>query len=139
MGREFVHFISEAVKEECAVILASSNFMLILSDGSQERKTGKEKELALVRCKRNGIPTYIVLSLLEMENFGGVNADSIVKGINSLFERKSSFELEEDRYRNVVVSATADGACVNTGKYNGVLTQLKCEQPLLLTIQCANL
>ena len=91
MGREFVHFISEVVKENCAVILASSNFISILCDGSQARKTGREKEIMLVRCDRNGIPTYIVPSLLEMENFGGVNADSIVKGIDSLFERKGSF------------------------------------------------
>ena len=30
--------------------------MSILSDGSQARKTGKEKELVLIRCERNGIP-----------------------------------------------------------------------------------
>lgn len=85
-GREFVHCISQAVQEKCAIILASSEFMSILSDGSQARKTGKEKELVLVRCERNGIPTYMVLSLLEMQEFGGVGADAIVRGINSLFE-----------------------------------------------------
>ena len=78
-GREFVHFILEPAKENCTVILAGSNFMSILSDGSLARKPGQEIELVLVRCQRNAIPTYIILSLLEMENFEGVNADSIVK------------------------------------------------------------
>ena len=137
-GREFVHCIAEAVKEKCAVILASSNFMSILSDGSQARKTGKEKELVLIRCERNGIPTYMVVSLLEMQKFGGGNADAIFQGINSLFQGSSPFNLPEDVYRHKVISATADGASVNMGKYTGVLTQLKSDRPWLLMIHCAN-
>ena len=38
----------------------------------------------------------------------------------------------------MVVSATADGASVNTRKYNGIFTQLKRERPWLLTTHCAN-
>ena len=37
-----------------------------------------------------------------------------------------------------LVSCTADVASVNMGKYSGVLTQMKNEQPWLLTIHCAN-
>ncbi len=109
----------------------------ILSDGSQARKTGKEKGLVLIRCERNGIPTYIVLSLLEMQKFGGGNADSIINGINSLFENSGPFEITQEMYKNMVVSATADGASVNMGKYSGVLTHMKRERPWLLTIYCA--
>ena len=74
-GREFVHCIAQAVREKTAIILASGHFMSILSDGSQARKTGKEKELVLVRTERNGLPVYIVASLLEMSRFGGGGAD----------------------------------------------------------------
>ena len=137
-GREFVHCIAEAVKEKCAVILGSTHFMSLLSDGSQARKTGKEKELVLIRCERNGIPTYMVLSLLEMQQFGGSNADAIKKAIDSLFERPSKFDIPKEQYRNCLVSCTADGASVNMGKYSGVLTQMKNERPWLLTIHCAN-
>ena len=59
--------------------------MSILSDRSQARKTGKEKELVLVRCEKNDIPIYMVLSLLEMQEFGGGKADPIMKAIDSLF------------------------------------------------------
>ena len=93
-GKEFIHCIAEAVKEKCAVILGSRHFMSLLSDGSQARKTGKEKELVLIRCERNGIPTYMVLSLLEMQQFGGSNANAIKK--------------EEEQYRKCLFSCTAE-------------------------------
>ena len=99
-GREFVYCITEAVKEKCAIILASGNFMSILSDGSQARKTKQEKELVLVRTERNGIPTYVVCSLLEMAKYGGGDADSIVKGINSVFQdEKSLLKMDEESYK----------------------------------------
>ena len=37
-----------------------------------------------------------------------------------------------------MVSATSDGASVNTGIYNGVLTQMKRERSWLITIHCAS-
>ena len=42
-----------------------------MSDGSQARKTSKEKELTLIRTQRNGHPEYVVISLSEMPRFGG--------------------------------------------------------------------
>ena len=137
-GREFVHCIAEAVREKSALILGSVDFFSILSDGSQARKTKAEKELVLIRTERNGIPVYIVASLLEMEKFGGGNANAIVKGINSLFNESGPYRMSPEDYEGKLVSSTADGASVNTGKYNGVLTQLKRNRPWLLTIHCAN-
>ena len=55
-AKEFVHCISEAIVEKVAVILASSNFMSVLSNGSQARKTGSEKDLILTRIERGGLP-----------------------------------------------------------------------------------
>jgi hypothetical protein len=63
-----------------ALILGSVDFFSILSDGSQAQKTKAEKELVFIRMERNGIPVYIVASLLEMEKFSGGNANTIVKG-----------------------------------------------------------
>ena len=137
-GREFVHCIAEAVQEKCAVILSGTDFFSILSDGSQARKTKAEKELVLIRTERNGIPVYIVASLLEMEKFGGGNADAIVNGINSLFAESAPYAMSPEQYQGKLISCTADGASVNTGRYNGVLTQLKRNRPWLLTIHCAN-
>ena len=76
-AREYVQCIVNAVREKCAAIIASQHFMSLMSDGSQARKTGTEKELVMVRVERNSIPCYLVLSLLEMSENGGVDADSI--------------------------------------------------------------
>ena len=117
----------------------------MLSDGSQARKTNDEKELVLVRTERNGIPVYFVVSLLEMADLGGTNADSIKAAIDGIFQKAG----EDDEhavngpvplsdYRTKVVSATADGANVNMGVYSGVLTQMKREREWLVKIHCVN-
>ncbi|CAB4029586.1 Hypothetical predicted protein, partial [Paramuricea clavata] len=102
----------------------------ILTDGSQARKTKAEKEMVLIRTKRNGIPIYIVASLLEMEKFGGGSAGAIFNGINSLFKESAPFAMSPEQYQEKLISST--------GRYNGVLTQLKRNRPWLLTIYCAN-
>jgi hypothetical protein len=110
-----------------------------MSDGSQARKTGSEKELVMVRVERNGIPCYLIVSLLEMSEYGDVDANSIKMGINSIFnEENGVIKLSEDNYKNMLVSATTDGASVNTGAYNGILTQLSQTRGWLLTVHCAN-
>ncbi len=134
--KEYIHYIADAVSEKVAVILGSSDFMSVLSDGSQARKTKKEKELILVRTERNGIPVYFVSSLLEMADYGGANANSIKKAIDQVFCEK--MHLDEESYLKSMVAATADGASVNFGIYQGVLTQLKSTRPWLLTIHCVN-
>ena len=137
-AREYVHCISDAVREKCAAIIASQHFMSLMSDGSQARKTGSEKELIMVRVERNGIPCYLVLSLLEMSTYGGVDADSIKKGIDSIFSEEGVVPMSPEEYKVKMVSATADGASVNTGIYTGVLTQLAENRDWLLSIHCAN-
>ena len=42
------------IREKVAQILGSSNFMAVLTDGSQARKTGSDKEMVLIRTERNG-------------------------------------------------------------------------------------
>ena len=59
------------MKEQVAAILGASDFISVLSDGSQARKIGKEKEIALVRTERIDIPTYSVSSVLKIETMVG--------------------------------------------------------------------
>lgn len=134
--KEYIHFIAEAIKERVAVILGSTSFISILSDGSQARKVKSEKELVMVRTERNGVPVYFVTSLLEMSDYGGTDATSIKKGIDDAMLNK--LKLNEEVYQYSCVSSTADGASVNFGKYHGVLTQLKETRPWLLTVHCVN-
>lgn len=139
-GREFIHYIAEEIREKVAGVIAGAHFMSVLSDGSQARKTGSEKELVLVRTMKAGLPVYFVVSLLEMSSFGGCDADSLKKAIDSVFQKVDTHPtaIPMDDYRTKMVSATADGANVNLGKYNGVLTKMSVERPWLIVIHCMN-
>ena len=138
-GREFIKCIADTVRGKCSQIIKQSNFLSLLSDGSQARKTSKEKELILLRTQRNGHPEYLVISLMEMSRFGGATANAIIDGINSIFQdKKSKFYMSSDEFQSKVVSATADGASVNFGQYSGVLSQLKEDRPWMLKIHCIN-
>lgn len=44
------------IREKVAAVVASNHFLSVLTDGSQARKTGSEKELVLVRTEKEGIP-----------------------------------------------------------------------------------
>ena len=63
-------------------------------------------------------------------------AQSIKKAIDHDFLTK--IDLDISKYGTCLVSASADGASVNMGIYRGALTQLKLEQPWLITIHCVN-
>ena len=74
--------------------------MSILTDGSQVKKTKQEKELALVRTEWNEIPTYMLCGLLDKAKYRGGDTDSIVKGINSVFQdEKSVLKMDEESYK----------------------------------------
>ena len=70
-----------------------------------------------------------------MSDWGGTDASSLKKGIDSIFEN-GPFKIDD--YRTKLISATADGASVNFGKKSGFLTQLSTDRGWLLKIHCAN-
>nr|XP_047135793.1 uncharacterized protein LOC124812788 [Hydra vulgaris] len=138
-GRELIKCCANTVREKCYKILKNCNFFSILSDRSQARKTGKEKELVLVRTERNGISIYMVTELLEMSRFYGSDSNSVTAGINSVFESDNSFfKISTEDYIKKLVSATADNPNVNFGIKNGALTQLEKSCKWLLKILCIN-
>ena len=60
-AREYISCISEAIKEKCAAIIGSKDFISVLTDGSQPRKTGDDKEMVLLRVEHDGIFTVLAL------------------------------------------------------------------------------
>jgi hypothetical protein len=116
--------------------------MSLLSDGSQARKTGSEKEAVLIRVEYAGGPCYFFVSLCNMADFGGSDANSLKLALDSVFitnnVTKAKIPLSTADYRTKLISATADGANVNMGIYNGALTQLKATRPWLVNIHCVN-
>lgn len=135
-AKEYVSALMDAVEEKCAVILSSKHFMTVLSDGSQARKTKSDKEMVLVRIERNGLPCYLVASLVEMSEWGGTGAEALKAGIDNVFSCDGPFKMED--YETKLVGCTADGASVNFGRHNGLLTRLDEDRGWLIKIHCSN-
>ena len=134
-AREFVNVIADTVRATIATHLSSASAFSVLSDGSQARKTGGEKELVLVRLMKDGVPTYFTVALVDMDAYGDANAANLKTAIDDVFVGKVA--IPPERYTKPQVAATADGAAVNTGIYNGLLTKMKASgRPWLLTIHC---
>ena len=62
---EFVAGLATAIREHLSNILGSAAAFSVLSDGSQARKTGSEKELIYVRTSRAGNPEYYLVHAIS--------------------------------------------------------------------------
>ena len=102
-----------------------------------------------------GIPTYLVASLLEMSDWGGTDAESLKNAIDHIFEEQGSIPIDNYGLKLVsvtangasihtgtiglkLVSVTADGASVNTGKISGLITRFADNRDWLVRIHCVN-
>ena len=109
----------------------------VLSDGSQARKTGSEKEIVLVRVLKDGSPTYFCVALQDMDEYGDTTAENLKLSIDDAFKKK--IKITDDVYKSSLVCATADGASVNTGVYNGLLTRLQNDdRERMLKVHCTS-
>lgn len=138
-ARELIQCIASTIRQKLNNILSSANAFSVLSDGSQARKTGSEKELVLVRVLRHGAPIFYCAALQDIDSFGDANADNLKKSIDDTFTNASKLGLPAAEFKEKFVSATVDGAAVNTGVYNGLLTQLKKDdRPWLVNVHCVS-
>ena len=114
--------------------------MSVRSDGSQPLKTDSEKELVLVRTTKAGLPIYFVVSLLEMAEFGGTDAESLKNAVDSVFEKKGNHPTLTTLhdYLTKMISTKANGANISMGKYNSTLTMMATERSWLMVIHCMN-
>lgn len=132
--KEFVSYIADATRIKLADILNKSTAFSVLSDGSQARKTSSEKELVMFRTAKEGAPVYFLASLQNVDDYGDATALNLKTCIDQTF---TNLELSEEKYTKLMVSATADGASVNTGAYHGLLVRLEnAQRPWLLKIAC---
>ncbi len=77
-AKEFTVYLAEAVRTKIGQILGNSTAFGILCDGSQARKTGKEKELVLARTvASDGKSKYYIAGLQDMDSFGSANSENI--------------------------------------------------------------
>ena len=84
---EYVSYLAESIRDKLAVILSSSKAFSILTDSSEARKTGMEKELILVCVIRGGIPVYFSSALQDCNEFAGTDADSLKLAVDTAFDK----------------------------------------------------
>lgn len=75
-ARKFVTEIASTMRLKLHSILGSC-FFSVLTDGSQPRKTGQEKELVMARAVVQGSPHYLVVGLIDMDAYGNANANNL--------------------------------------------------------------
>ena len=120
--------IDKALTERCLDIVGDSNFITGLCDGSQARKTRSEKELIMIRVHYRGTLVVMVVTLAEMQTYGGGDAASLVKALKDALDAAMPIP----SWRKKLVSVTTDGASVNFGELSGFLTRLAVELPWLI-------
>lgn len=87
-AKELVWYLADAIREKLAIILSTSRAYSVLTDGSQARKTGSEKELVFVRVVRGGLPVYYVVALQDIDEYGNATAEHIKSAIDDAFMQK---------------------------------------------------
>ena len=103
---------------------------------------GMEKELVFVRVIKGGTPVYYCVSLEDCDEYGGVDSDSLKSAVDGVFTTNLKIDNEEakskvqTKFAMNFVSATAEGASVNFGRYSGLLTQLRESRAWLINIHC---
>ena len=63
-------------------------FFTILSDGSQARKTGSEKELVLARIEKDGNVVHFVVALENVDVYGDASGENVRAAIDAAFLKK---------------------------------------------------
>ena len=73
---KLIRYIAKSIGERLALPLCSANAFSVLSDGSEVRKTGMEKELVFVRKVKGGIPKSID-DIFENTKFQKINTNMV--------------------------------------------------------------
>eukprot|EP00117_Sycon_ciliatum_P008181 scpid79301/ scgid10997/ len=86
-AREFVKYLAVSILKTIVAQVSQATAFSVLSDGSQARKTGSEKELVLVHLVKQGLPTFFTLGLMNVDDYGdatsaNLNPDCIVLALD---------------------------------------------------------
>ena len=129
--------IANAIRAKIKSIIGTNKLFSVLSDGSQARKTGSEKELEFSRVLREWKPEFFCVALQNIDYYGDANASNLKHSIDDAF-LSDKLNLAPEIYAKHLISATADGASVNMGIYGGLIKKLSEERPWLIGIHCVN-
>ena len=71
-----------------------------------------------------------------MSDWGGTDAESLKKGIDSIFLEDG--KIPRTNYETNLVTLATDGASVNTGRISGLMTRFTLGREWLVQIHCIN-
>ena len=84
-----------------------------------------------------GEPTTMVADLLQMSRYGSTGAEALKNGIDKIFKKEGHLPIQN--YNKKIASFTSDGASVNTGQNEGLMTRMKRDRrDWLRPIHCVN-
>ena len=79
----------------------------------------------------------MVADQLQMSKYGGTGAEVLKNGIDKIFEKEG--HLSKQNYNEKMVSFTSNGAFVNTGQNECLITRMKRDRrDWLVPIHCVN-
>ena len=79
----------------------------------------------------------MVADLLQISKYGGTGAEVLKNRIDKIFEKEGHLSIQN--YNEKMVSFTSDGASVNTGQNEVLITRMKRDRrDWLVPIHCVN-
>ena len=125
-AREMVRCISKDLESGTISKIKNALYFTLMIDESTDISISKN----LVMMARFVESDLVVTKVLDLVYVESGKADCIVEAIETYFEKNSL------SFKNLV-GFSSDGASKMTGRINGVATQLKKKNPLLIDIHCA--
>jgi hypothetical protein len=125
-AREMVRCVSRDLESGTIRKMKDAIYFTLMIDESTDISTSKNLVM-MARFVENELVVTKFLDLIYVESG---KADCIVEAITNYFEKNSL------SFKNLV-GFSSDGASTMTGRINGVATQLKRKNPLLIDTHCA--
>ena len=118
---EMVDIICEVIVDMMKGFFKNANFVSLTGDASEARKTSEEKELVygklLVEGFKGYVPCTFLLRCQSLKKFGGGTASGTFEAMKDAV----LLYVDAEKFKQMLICLTADGASVNFGKYNGAL------------------
>lgn len=132
----FINFISKEMEVRLCKKINESHFFSVLADGSDDVSVN-EKEAIFVQYLDTSPPgsdtIKVMTSFLGLNDLEYGNAGGIVHSIKRAFEE---IDIAEDTLKNKLIGFGADGATVNRGNKEGVISVINRESPWVVYVWC---
>ena len=132
-GGIFMDYISKWYEDKLKSVLLNRNFFSVLLDGSTDSSVTEKEAMFVLYFDPTppGSDTIKVqvrfLTLAEMK---AGDADGVIEQLQGAFQ-----ELDID-YNNKLIGFGSDGAAINSGKRNGIITKLRADMPWMMFGWC---